>query len=76
MKAYADLADLPEDDRIEAIARAAANCVVGFVVDDDRKADRYIEKLKAYPVRLIDRKPLNLYRGATTVLVRVGPKES
>lgn len=72
MKAYADLADLPEDDRIAIIAAAAAEGnVVGFMVEDNAKADRYIEKLKAYPlVRFIDRGP-----GLVgTVLVRVGPR--
>lgn len=74
MKAYADLADLPEDERIAVIARvAAAGQIVGFVVDDDPKADRYIKKLSALPVRIIDRGQ-GPVKG--TVLVRVGPKES
>lgn len=74
MKAYADLAGLPEDVRIRAIAdAAAAGNIVGFIVDDDAKADRYIEKLKAYPVRFIDRKVGPVEK---TVMVRVGPKES
>lgn len=78
MEAYADLADLPEDERIRIIAEvAAAGKIVGFVVDDDAnepgKADRYIEKLKAYPVRFIDRKP-GPVKGAT--IVRIGPKEN
>lgn len=74
MKAYADLYELPEDRRIEVIAQvAAAGNVVGFVVEDDAKADRYVTKLKAYPVRIIDRKsgPVK-----NTILVRIGPKES
>ena len=73
MKAYADLADLPEDDRIRIIAEtAAAGNVVAFVVDDDAKADRYIEKLKKFTgVRVIDRGngPVK-----ETVFVRVGPR--
>lgn len=74
MKAYADLADLPEDQRIKLIAEtAAAGSVVGFIVDDEQKADRYIEKLKAYPVRIVDRKPFPIGK---TVMVRVGPQES
>lgn len=74
MKAYADLADLPEDKRITVIAGvAAAGQIVGFVVEDEPKADRYIEKLAAYPVRVIDRGPGPV---KSTVLVRVGPKES
>lgn len=74
MKAFADLADLPEDDRIKVIARTAAEGeIVGFIVDDDAKADHYIDKLMAYPVRIIDR-GRGPVRG--TVLVRVGPKES
>lgn len=74
MKAFADLADLPEDERIQIIATtAAAGQIVGFFVDDDAKADRYVRKLAAYPVRVIDRKA-GFVKG--TVMVRVGPKES
>ncbi len=74
MKGYADLADLPEDERIEIIARtAAAGEIVGFVVDDDPKAERYIRKLRRFDVRVIDKKA-GPVRG--TVMVRVGPKES
>lgn len=47
MEACADLADLPEDDRIQAIGRTAmlTGKRIGFIVDDAPKADRYIEKL-------------------------------
>jgi hypothetical protein len=74
MKAFADLADLPEDERIAAIASTAAcGHIVGFVVEDNAKADRYVKKLGAYPVRIIDRRagPVR-----NTVMVRVGPRES
>lgn len=76
MKAYADLADLPENERIAIIGQTAASGqVVGFFVDDDAKADRYLKKLLAgYSVRLIDRKKDAVVKG--TVMVRVGPKES
>jgi hypothetical protein len=73
VKAYADLADLPEDDRIRLIAQTAVATVVGFVVEDDAKADRYIEKLSRYPVRIVGRGS-GPVKG--TVMVRVGPKES
>lgn len=74
MEAYADLGDLPEDQRIEVIARtAAAGKVVGFIVDDEVTADHYISKLVGHPVRVIDRKPGPV---KNTVMVRVGPKES
>jgi hypothetical protein len=73
MKAFADLADLPEDERIAIIVRtASAGNVVGVVVDDDQAADRYIRKLNAR-VRVIDRQA-GPVKG--TVLIRVGPKES
>lgn len=43
---FADLADLPEDVRIDAIGRAAASGKkVAFIVEDTTKADRYIRKL-------------------------------
>lgn len=74
MTAYADLYNLPEDERIKSIAATAAcGHIVGFVVEDHEKADRYVEKLKAYPVRIIDRHPGPV---KNTILVRVGPKES
>lgn len=75
LEGYADLADLPEDERIDIIGRMASHGkVVGVFVDDDVKADRYIDKLVTrYPVRIVDRGP-----GITagTVMFRVGPKES
>jgi hypothetical protein len=75
VKAYADIADLPEDERVSVIAAAAAQGqIVGFVVDDwPDKAERYIRKLAAYPVRIIDQRPGPV---KNTVLVRIGPKES
>ena len=74
MKAYADLYNLPEDERIQAIAAtAAAGNIVGFIVETDEKADRYCAKLKAFPVRVIDRSPGPV---RNTIMVRVGPKES
>ncbi len=48
MKAFADLADLPEDERIRIIGETAERNPgqrIGFVVDDEPKADRYIKKL-------------------------------
>lgn len=58
MKAFADLADLPEDDRIRVIGETAEQGQrVGFFVDDDAKADRYVEKLtRLYRVQVVDRK--------------------
>ena len=46
VKAFADLADLPEDDRIAIIGKTAESGQrVAFVVEDHAKADRYIAKL-------------------------------
>lgn len=75
MKAFTDLADLPEDDRIRIAAETAEKGhIVGVVVDDEPgKPERYIRKLAAYPVRVIDRKPGPVKK---TILIRVGPKES
>lgn len=72
MDAYADLADLPEDARIEMIGEMAARgLLVGFVVEDDEKADRYVGKLvDRFKVRIVDRMPGPV---KNTVLVRVGP---
>ena len=47
MKGYADIADLPEDERITLIGqRAETGERVGFFVEDDAKADRYMTKLQ------------------------------
>lgn len=73
MKGYADLADLPEDERIAIIAATAQTQIVGFFVDDDVKADRYIRKL-GDRVRVLERKADVLVKG--TVFIKVGPKES
>lgn len=74
VKAYADLYSLPEDKRIKVIAEVAASGnLVGVFVDDDVAADRYIKKLKAYPVRIVDRRAGVV---KNTVFIRVGPKES
>lgn len=46
MPKYADLFELPEDDRIRAIAETAEhNHSAAFIVEDNEKADRYIAKL-------------------------------
>jgi hypothetical protein len=66
MTAYADIADLDEDKRIEIIGNAVLNApsssadkpvMAAFVVEDDAKVDRYIKKLeKRFPgIRVIDR---------------------
>jgi hypothetical protein len=75
MKAFADLADLPEDERIRLAAETAARGnVVGVVTDDEPgKPERYIRKLEARGVRVLDRGPGPVKH---TVLIRVGPKES
>src|ERR1700704_408659 len=55
MTVYADIADLDEDKRIEMIGTAVMNgprsstdkpVMAAFGVEDDAKADRYIEKLQ------------------------------
>jgi hypothetical protein len=58
MKAFADLADLPEDERIRIIGQTAEQGQrVGFFVDDDAKADRYIQKLTSqFRVEVVDRR--------------------
>lgn len=56
-EAFADLADLPEDERIEMIGLVAEQGVrVRFIVEDDAKADRYIAKLcERFKVRVVER---------------------
>lgn len=48
-KGFADAADMDEDSRIAVIAESVRRLPgkrVVFVVDDDAKADRYMEKLR------------------------------
>lgn len=72
---YKDIADEPEDERINQIGEKAMRekLVVGFITDSEAgKAERYIKKLQErFPgIRVI-------YQGsgpvAETVLVKVGP---
>jgi hypothetical protein len=73
-KAYLALDRLPEDEQIRIIAQAAGSgYVCGVVVDNDAKADRYVHKLSAYPVRIVSRGS-GPVKG--TIMLRVGPKES
>ena len=74
MKGYSDLYDLPEDERIKIIGKAAqAGKIVGIALEDDaEKIARYIGKLtKWFPkVRHVSTDP-GLVPG--TVIVCVGP---
>jgi hypothetical protein len=73
---YADLGHLPEDHRIGIIGgQAERGNTVGFFVENDAKADRYIEKLfQRFSVRLVTRRHLDL-GGQDVVFVKVGPLE-
>ena len=66
MKAFADISDHDEDTRIDMIGKATMSgkqssadkpLIIGFVVDDHEKADRYVKKLQEkFPtIRIIDR---------------------
>jgi hypothetical protein len=81
MKGFADIADFDEDKRIDMIGNATMSgkqssaekpLIIGFVVEDHAKADRYVKKLKEkFPtIRIIDR-----FDGPVqnTVTVYVGP---
>ena len=79
---YADLYSMTEDERIDFIGRSVMNTPAtstdkpvmnAFIVEDDAKADRYIEKLRAkFPgIRVIDR--LDGPVRGLHVTVRVGP---
>ena len=58
MKAFADLADLPEDERIQLIANTAKHhpgTVVGVAVDDEsEKVERYKKKLRAHGLTIME----------------------
>ena len=72
MTKFADIANLDESKRIDLIGHRVIDHheTVGFVVEDDIKADRYITKLqKKFPNIIVD------WRGpgpvSETILVRV-----
>ncbi len=69
---YADLADLPEDKRIELMAKVAlaGNIIACQTDDEDSKVARYIEKMEALGVRHIST-DLGLVPG--TVSISFGP---
>lgn len=75
---YKDIADIPEDERIQKIGNfvMSRQQVVGFITDSEPgKADRYIAKLQErFPGIVI----LGRYNGpvANTVTVKVGPPSS
>lgn len=74
MTVHSDLAGGSEDDRITIIGKTATRgAIVGFIVEDDAKADRYIDKImtRFTRVHVIDRKPGPV---AGTILVRIGPQ--
>lgn len=55
MTKYADLADLPENDRIKAIGNLAMKGeVVGFVVETEGKANRYLKKLRRWFPKVVE----------------------
>lgn len=75
---FSDIADLPENKRIELIG-AHANVpgkIIAFIVEDDAKADRYVKKIRnRYPnVIELDRHPNVPIDGVITV--RVGLPQS
>jgi len=76
MKGYADLASLPEDQRIELIARKVVGekQTVGVVLEDDaKKIARYERKLNASRPGLMEiERTAGLVKG--TITLRIKPK--
>ena len=82
MSVYIDAAGLEEDSRIELIGKTVMSShskttdapmkPIGFVVENDEKADRYIAKLKAkFPqIRVLKRTPAP---GNTVLVSLAGP---
>lgn len=76
VKMYADIANLPEDRRIDLIGHRAIDHkkVVNFIVEDDAKANRYVQKLQAkFPTIRIIGRDLRLFGTVLLVVVSVGP---
>ncbi len=76
MPAFADIADYEEDDRIKIIAHQVTvhHMTVVFIVEDNAKADRYMQKLHGldHSIREIDRLPNVPTKGMITV--KIGPQ--
>jgi hypothetical protein len=71
MKGYADLTDMPEEDRITTIGKAAmAGNVVAFCVDDEPadKVTRYVKKLLE---RFPDLEEMDRFKGPAKGVVTV-----
>jgi hypothetical protein len=77
---YQDLADRPEDDRIDRIGEAVMQGRrVAFIVDDEPgKADRYAEKLTSrFPeVEVVAREPGFVPRTVILKAARKAPKQN
>ena len=73
-KVFADIAHLPEDERIDTIGRCVMlGKTTAFIVDNNKKADRYIKKLQAkFPSVVIQAR--GKLKGA--IVVRVGPQSA
>ncbi len=75
MTEFTDLAELPEDERIQFLGRKAQTKIVGVIVESDQpvKIKRYIRKVtERFPgVRLMKKA-----KGPTrdTVILKFGPK--
>lgn len=73
-KAYADVANLPEDDRIKVIAEQVTSVpgsIVGFIVEDHKKAERYLRKLAHHRPGIMQVERLEHNAGLNAVLVRI-----
>lgn len=66
-----DLANLPEDERIDIIGRAAeAGARVAFIVEDEEKANRYLVKLTSkFQVQVEKKFDGPLKKGTVSVVV-------
>jgi SH3-like domain-containing protein len=73
VKGFADLADMPEDDRIAIIVRTVLQGkTVGVALErEPEKIARYKAKLRAAGVVILDERPSEI---AGVVFLRVGPQ--
>lgn len=71
MTIYQDMANLPEDKRIEMIAHRAVDHKekIGFIVETGAKADRYMQKL--HRINPLIREVKRIPFGKNAVLVQV-----
>lgn len=73
MKAYVDLFNLSEEERISVIAETAKKKITTFVVEDEAKADRYLAKIKTIFPEVQELSRIPNFLDCDVIAIKVGP---